>query len=178
MTYRPDPPTGYMYVPLGNRDITEYCKEKCRERDREAHIVSVRSACLSLFLFFSRFYRQNQRERRARLHRNLLVTKKRRESTRSESDITSLQKSLMRLAKTLDTIDSIGRLESSSVARMTSSTRSLPAVCTTTASGCSCMAVRPLKLKRRSRFAAGSWKSSRRFLKLTWTPSSPTPLKK
>lgn len=46
MTYRPDPPTGYMYVPLGNRDITEFCKEKCRERNREAHIVSVRSIFL------------------------------------------------------------------------------------------------------------------------------------
>lgn len=42
MTYRPDPPTGYMYVPLGNRDITEFCKEKCRERNREAHIVSAK----------------------------------------------------------------------------------------------------------------------------------------
>jgi hypothetical protein len=41
MSYNADAPHGYTFVPLGNRDLTEYCKERCRKRNLEVHIVSV-----------------------------------------------------------------------------------------------------------------------------------------
>lgn len=88
MTYRPDPPTGYMYVPLGNRDITEYCKEKCRERNLEAHIVSVSSISPNPTLILQA-HRQNPR---ARHHQSLQPTQRIPESTHSELDTTFLQR--------------------------------------------------------------------------------------
>lgn len=41
MTYQANAPPGYTFVPLGNRDLTEYCKEKSRNQNLDVHIVSV-----------------------------------------------------------------------------------------------------------------------------------------
>ncbi|KAH7116063.1 hypothetical protein B0J11DRAFT_539080 [Dendryphion nanum] len=40
MTYTANAPSGYTFVPLGNPDLTEYCKETCRRRNLTAHIVT------------------------------------------------------------------------------------------------------------------------------------------
>jgi hypothetical protein len=44
MAYSKNAPEGYTFVPLGTRDLTEYCKEQCRAKDLVAHIVSVNYA--------------------------------------------------------------------------------------------------------------------------------------
>ncbi|KAF2019965.1 hypothetical protein BU24DRAFT_419573 [Aaosphaeria arxii CBS 175.79] len=40
MAYSAESPPGYTFVPLGHPELTEYCKERCRQRNLEAHIVT------------------------------------------------------------------------------------------------------------------------------------------
>ncbi|KAF2838842.1 hypothetical protein M501DRAFT_934488 [Patellaria atrata CBS 101060] len=40
VSYNAQAPLGYTFVPAGTPDLTEYCKELCRTRGKEVHIVS------------------------------------------------------------------------------------------------------------------------------------------
>ncbi|KAF2275551.1 uncharacterized protein EI97DRAFT_63895 [Westerdykella ornata] len=42
MAYSANAPPGYTFVPLGDRELTEYCKDQCRKQNFVAHIVSAR----------------------------------------------------------------------------------------------------------------------------------------
>ncbi|KAF2796270.1 hypothetical protein K505DRAFT_300582 [Melanomma pulvis-pyrius CBS 109.77] len=42
LTYTADAPLGYSFVPAGHPDLTEYCKERCRTRNLDVHIVSAK----------------------------------------------------------------------------------------------------------------------------------------
>ncbi|KAF2708926.1 hypothetical protein K504DRAFT_408226 [Pleomassaria siparia CBS 279.74] len=41
-TYRENAPPGYVFVPVGHPDLTEYCKDRCREWNLDAIIVSAK----------------------------------------------------------------------------------------------------------------------------------------
>lgn len=41
MTYHDQAPSGFGYIPVGYPEITEWCKEQCRQRNLDVHIVSV-----------------------------------------------------------------------------------------------------------------------------------------
>ena len=41
LTYGSDAPAGFGFVPAGHPEITEWCKEQCRQRNLDVHIVSV-----------------------------------------------------------------------------------------------------------------------------------------
>ncbi|KAF2188199.1 hypothetical protein K469DRAFT_566988 [Zopfia rhizophila CBS 207.26] len=42
LSYTADAPRGYSFVPAGNPDLTEYCKEVCRRRGLNVYIVSAK----------------------------------------------------------------------------------------------------------------------------------------
>ena len=42
LTYASNAPTGFGFVPAGHPEFTEWCKEQCRQRNLDVHIVSVR----------------------------------------------------------------------------------------------------------------------------------------
>jgi hypothetical protein len=41
LTYHDQAPPGFGYIPVGYPEITEWCKEQCRQRNLDVHIVSV-----------------------------------------------------------------------------------------------------------------------------------------
>lgn len=41
ISYNAQAPPGYAFVPAGHPDLTEKCKELCRTRGLEVHVVSV-----------------------------------------------------------------------------------------------------------------------------------------
>jgi hypothetical protein len=43
LTYASNAPDGFGFVPAGNPEFTEWCKEQCRQRNLDVHIVSVRA---------------------------------------------------------------------------------------------------------------------------------------
>ncbi|KAL6710227.1 hypothetical protein ACN47E_009173 [Coniothyrium glycines] len=42
LTYASNAPTGFGFVPAGHPDFTEWCKEQCRQRNLDVHIVSAK----------------------------------------------------------------------------------------------------------------------------------------
>ncbi|KAF2747684.1 hypothetical protein M011DRAFT_401675 [Sporormia fimetaria CBS 119925] len=44
MAYSVEPPRGYSFVELGDRDLTEYCREQCRKQNLVFHVVSKRGS--------------------------------------------------------------------------------------------------------------------------------------
>jgi hypothetical protein len=43
LTYASNAPNGFGFVPAGHPEFTEWCKEQCRQRNLDVHIVSVGS---------------------------------------------------------------------------------------------------------------------------------------
>jgi hypothetical protein len=41
LTYAANAPKGFGFVPAGHPEITEWCKEQCRQRNLDVHVVSV-----------------------------------------------------------------------------------------------------------------------------------------
>jgi hypothetical protein len=41
VSYHDQAPPGFGYIPVGYPEITEWCKEQCRQRNLDVHIVSV-----------------------------------------------------------------------------------------------------------------------------------------
>jgi len=41
LTYASNAPTGFGFIPAGHPEVTEWCKEQCRQRNLDVHIVSV-----------------------------------------------------------------------------------------------------------------------------------------
>ncbi|KAF2121575.1 hypothetical protein BDV96DRAFT_564597 [Lophiotrema nucula] len=48
-SYTANPPRGYSFVPSGHPDLTEYCKDACRKRDFDVHIVSLKPKNKAIF---------------------------------------------------------------------------------------------------------------------------------
>jgi hypothetical protein len=44
LTYGDHAPPGFGFIPAGHPDFTEWCKEQCRQRNLDVHIVSVSTA--------------------------------------------------------------------------------------------------------------------------------------
>ncbi|CAO2654776.1 Nn.00g115090.m01.CDS01 [Neocucurbitaria sp. VM-36] len=42
LTYASNAPTGFGFIPAGHPDFTEWCKEQCRQRNLDVHIVSAK----------------------------------------------------------------------------------------------------------------------------------------
>ncbi|KAH9882006.1 hypothetical protein J1614_001177 [Plenodomus biglobosus] len=42
LTYASNAPTGFGFIPAGNPEVTEWCKEQCRQRNLDVHIVSAK----------------------------------------------------------------------------------------------------------------------------------------
>ncbi|KAF1964460.1 hypothetical protein BU23DRAFT_492578 [Bimuria novae-zelandiae CBS 107.79] len=49
LTYHDQAPPGFGYVPVGHPDITEWCKEQCRQRNLDVHIVSAKPRSKAFF---------------------------------------------------------------------------------------------------------------------------------
>jgi hypothetical protein len=41
LTYASNAPTGFGFIPAGHPEFTEWCKEQCRQRNLDVHVVSV-----------------------------------------------------------------------------------------------------------------------------------------
>jgi len=42
LTYASNAPTGFGFIPAGHPEVTEWCKEQCRQRNLDVHIVSAK----------------------------------------------------------------------------------------------------------------------------------------
>ncbi|KAL5387128.1 hypothetical protein DPSP01_003738 [Paraphaeosphaeria sporulosa] len=49
LTYHDAAPPGFGYIPVGHPEITEWCKEQCRQRNLDVHIVSAKPRSKAFF---------------------------------------------------------------------------------------------------------------------------------
>ncbi|KAL5422706.1 hypothetical protein PMIN07_012424 [Paraphaeosphaeria minitans] len=49
LTYHDAAPPGFGYIPVGHPEITEWCKEQCRQRNLDVHIVSAKPRTKAFF---------------------------------------------------------------------------------------------------------------------------------
>jgi hypothetical protein len=75
LTYHDEAPPGFGYIPVGHPEMTEWCKEQCRQRNLDVHIVSVSTIVLVLLSSRnSNTYRRNHAARPSLILKRSLLT--------------------------------------------------------------------------------------------------------